>query len=250
MLQVPSPKKEQVTESACGAVSGKFNAALLNGSLNFQTKLTLLTQVRRPPGVGPIAQRAQTLKARSQLDSELIKSHQKMCMPVSQARARAHTHTHVHTHAHTHTHTQERKSACTIFTTKPTLSSPYTSRRYFDWNAAPRPMGMPSPMKAKPPKKLCLSENMCMDPPWPLQMPLHALLAFFFKCAYECMRPAGQTLARGYSINEGKELGAIYHKQQRLLRRFCLERTSLKSLLNTALTGTHQAIFPMRRTGN
>lgn len=50
-------------------------------------------------------------------------------------------------------------------------SSPRTSLLYLAWKAAPAPTGMPSPMKAKPPRKLCSAENMCMLPPWPLQMP-------------------------------------------------------------------------------
>ena len=52
------------------------------------------------------------------------------------------------------------------------VSSPRTSRRYLIANAAPRPMGMPSPMNAKPPSRPCSLENMCIDPPCPRQMPV------------------------------------------------------------------------------
>ena len=43
------------------------------------------------------------------------------------------------------------------------VSSPRTSRRYLIWKAAPRPIGIPSPMKAKPPRRPCSLENMCME---------------------------------------------------------------------------------------
>ena len=50
------------------------------------------------------------------------------------------------------------------FTETPSaVSSPRTSRLYLIWKAAPRPMGIPSPMKAKPPRRPCSLENICME---------------------------------------------------------------------------------------
>lgn len=52
------------------------------------------------------------------------------------------------------------------------VSSPRARRLYAVWKAAPVATGIPSPMKAKPPSMLWGSENMCIDPPWPRQMPV------------------------------------------------------------------------------
>ena len=51
-------------------------------------------------------------------------------------------------------------------------SSPRARRLYAVWKAAPVATGIPSPMKAKPPSMLWGSENMCMDPPCPRQIPV------------------------------------------------------------------------------